>query len=269
MDRQKISRRLLAAVLVLAALAPGCGSDDEPAAGEDGTSTTTTTAATAATPSEEDGISTDTLFPDGLRGVRYCEVLLLAEDAGAFRAEVYTTLGLTDCPQERWDALDAPTIAAEREVLAAILNGPRYWTLDEIVQLEERERVETTFGELPMFLAATVDLGATLPDQTPYTERHVARRTIFRFDAGTEVHELTAPDGRRYVMQSFAHIVDDTQSLASLAGLGDRLDLPEGWSFASRTLDERLDVLSRDGVATVVQDDLQNTYQRIDEEQGP
>lgn len=265
MDRQKISLRLLATVLALAALAPGCGSDDDPAAGEDGTSTT---AATPATPSEE-GISTDTLFPDGLRGLRYCEVLLLAEDTGTYRAEVYTTLGLTDCPQEQWDALDAPTIAAEREALAAILNGPRYWTLDEIVQLEERERVETTFGALPMFLAATVDLGASLPDQTPYTERHVVRQTIFRFDAGTEVHELTAPDGRRYVMQSLSHIVDDTQSLDTLAGLGDRLDLPDGWSFASRTLDERLDVLSTDGVATVVQDDLQNTYQRIDEEQDP
>lgn len=265
MDRQKISRPVLGPVLglvlVIAVLAPGCRADDEPAASEDRASTTTAP--------EDEAVSTDTLFPDGLRGVRYCEVLLLAEDAGTYRAEVYNTLGLGDCPQEGWDALDAPTIAAERGVLAAILNGPRYWTLDEIVQLEERERVETTFGALPMFLAATVDLGAALPDQTPYTERHVVRQTIFRFDAGTEVHELTAPDGRRYVMQSYALVLDDTQTLDTLAGLGDRLALPDGWSFASRVLDEQLDVLSTDGVATVVQDDLQNTYQRIDEEQAP
>jgi hypothetical protein len=136
------------------------------------------------------------------------------------------------------------------------------------VQLEERERVESTFGELPMFLAATVDLGTTLPEQTPYTERHVVRQTIFRFDAGTEVHELTDPDGQHYVMQSYSHIFDDGQTLATLDGLSDRLDLPAGWTYASRVLDERLDVLSRDGVATVVQDDLQNTYQRIDEEVG-
>ena len=31
------------------------------------------------------------------------------------------------------------------------------------------------------------------------------------------------------------------------------------------TLDHRLDLLSTDGVATVLQDELQNTYQRIDQ----
>ncbi|HEX7135605.1 MAG TPA: hypothetical protein VF228_23715 [Iamia sp.] len=258
MNRQKMLGLLLVTAVALGAT--GCGSEDEkPSA----VSSTTTTAAPTTT--EAAGISTDTLFPDGLRGLRYCEVLLLSEDDGSFRADVYNTLGLTDCPQDQWDALDAGAITAERDVTATILNGPRYWTLDEIVQLEERERVESTFGELPMFLAATVELGETLPEQTPYTERHVARQTVFRFDAGTEVHELTAPDGRRYVMQSFSHIFDDSQTLDTLAGLGDHLELPEGWTFASRVLDEQLDVLSADGVATVVQDDLQNTYQRIDE----
>ena len=32
-----------------------------------------------------------------------------------------------------------------------------------------------------------------------------------------------------------------------------------------RTLDHQLDLLSTDGVATVTQDELQNTYQRIDQ----
>lgn len=253
MKRQKI----LAACATTLALLAGCGGgDDEPRSSN---STTTTTAPEAA-----EGTSTDTLFPDGLRGLRYCEVLLLSEGDGGFRADVYNSLGLTDCPQEEWDALDAGAIAAEHDAVLALLNGPRYWTLDEIVQLEERERVEETFGALPMFLAATVDLGTELPQQTPYTERGVVRETIFRFDAGTEVHELTAPDGERYVMQSLSHTIDATQSLDTVADLGDRLALPEGWTFASRTLDDRLDVLSTDGVATVVQDDLQNTYQRID-----
>lgn len=259
MKRQKI----LGAAAALVLLGPAAGCRAEPVADADAATTTSTTTTT------EGGTSSDTLFPDGLRDRRYCEVLLLSEDDGAYRAEVYTTVGLDECPQDEWDALDAGAIAAERGALVALLNGPRHWTLDEIVQLEDRERVETAFAGIEMFLAATVDLGRTLPDQTPYTERHVARQTVFRFDAGTEVHELTDPDGRRYVMQSYAHIVDDTLDLATLAGLGDRLALPDGWSFASRVLDEQLDVLSTDGVATVVQDDLQNTYQRIDGEPAP
>ena len=210
--------------------------------------------------------STDDLFPDGLRDVRYGEVLLLSEDDGAYTAEVWNTLGLNDCPQEAWDALDAGAIAAERGALVALLNGPRRWTLDTIVPVatDAGERSLTRFGDLDMFLAATVELGDTLPDQASYVERRVARETIFRFKAGATIHQLTSRDRQRYVMQAYSHAVDPTQDLASLSDLESRLLLPEGWSFTTCVLDRTLDLLSTDGVATVVQDELQNTYQRID-----
>ncbi|HMJ76671.1 MAG TPA: hypothetical protein VK507_11905 [Iamia sp.] len=210
--------------------------------------------------------STDDLFPDGLRDVRYGEVLLLSEDDGGYTAEVWNTLGLNDCPQEAWDALDAGAIAAERGALVALLNGPRRWTLDTIVPVatDAGERSLTRFGDLDMFLAATVELGDTLPDQASYVERRVARETIFRFKAGATIHQLTSRDRQRYVMQAYSHAVDPTQDLASLSDLESRLLLPEGWSFTTCVLDRTLDLLSTDGVATVVQDELQNTYQRID-----
>jgi hypothetical protein len=209
--------------------------------------------------------STDDLFPDGLRDVRYGEVLLLSESDGAYSAEVWNTLGLNDCPQEAWDALDAGLIAAERGALLALLNGPRRWTLDTIVTLgEPGERRLTRFGDIDMFLAAHVELGASLPDQAPYVERRITRDTIFRFKPGTTVHQITSRDRQRYVMQAYSHAVDPTQDLASLPELGSRLLLPEGWSFTTCVLDRTLDLLSTDGMATVVQDELQNTYQRID-----
>jgi hypothetical protein len=65
-------------------------------------------------------------------------------------------------------------------------------------------------------------------------------------------------------MQAYSHAVDPTQTLDGLGGLADRLDLPEGWTFTTCVLDRTLDLLSTDGVATIVQDELQNTYQRID-----
>lgn len=212
--------------------------------------------------------STDDLFPNGLRDVRYGEVLLVRSTAGAYTAEVWNTLGLNDCPQEAWDALDAAAIAADRGALVARLNGPRHWTLDTIVTgvtAPPAERRLARFGELDMFLAATVDLGSALPaPDAAYEERAVARDTIFRFAAGATVHQLTAPDGSRYVMQAYSLAVDPTQTLAGLAGLAGRLDLPADWTFTTCTLDGILDLHSPDGVATVVQDELQNTYQRID-----
>ena len=207
----------------------------------------------------------DLFFPDGLRNVRYGEVLLVtADDAGVFSAEVWNTLGLGDCPQDAWDELDAEAIAAERGALTALLNGPRYWTLDTIVNLDpDPDRSITTFGRVPMFRPATVVIGTEEPDQSPFVERHVARETIFRFRNGSEVYDLTAPDGRRFVMQSYTLMVDAGLTIDQLPGLGDRIGLPAGWTYAPRTLDADLDVHSADGIATIVQDELLNTYQRV------
>jgi hypothetical protein len=200
-----------------------------------------------------------------LRGVRYCEVLLLHEGAdGEFTAEVWNTMGMSDCPAKQWEALDAKAIAAERGAVLALLNGPRYWTLDSIDTDLRRGAPETSFGGIGMFRAATVDLGHELPTQTPYTERPVARDTVFGFDAGSEVYELVAPDGTTYVMQARSQIVDATLEESDLPQLGRRLELPDGWTYEVRTLGAPLAVHSVDGEAIVIQDELQNTYQRID-----
>ena len=202
---------------------------------------------------------------DALRGVRYCEVLLLRKGERGYSAEVWNTMGMSDCPEDQWSTLDAKAIAGERDAVAAILNGPRYWTLDSIDTDLRAGAPETTFGDIGMFQAATLDLGDELPSQVPYTERSVARDTVFGFDGGSEVYELVAPDGATYVMQARSQIVDETLEASDLPDLGDRLELPDGWAYRVRTLDAPLSVQSSDGVAVVIQDELQNTYQRIDD----
>ena len=211
--------------------------------------------------------STDDLFPDGLRDVRYGEVLLLSEDDGTYTAEVWNTLGLNDCPQEAWDALDAGAIAAERGALVALLNGPRRWTLDTIVPQRRTpgERRLTRFGDLDMFLAATVELGDTLPEPRPPTSSAGSPGT--RSSASRRGPRSTSsPPATASATSCRPTRTPSTRprTLASLADLGDRLELPEGWTFTTCVLDRTLDLLSTDGVATVVQDELQNTYQRID-----
>ena len=175
---------------------------------------------------------------------------------------------MSTCPVDQWEALDAGEIATERGAVAALLNGPRYWTLDSIDTDLRAGAPETTFGEIGMFQAATLDLGDQVPSQTPYTERPVARDTVFGFDEGRKVYELTAPGGATYVMQARSQIVDPDITEEDLDALGDRLDLPTGWTYQVRTLDAPLDVRSTKGVAIVVQDELQNTYQRIDAPDG-
>jgi hypothetical protein len=202
-------------------------------------------------------------YPDGIRDVRYCEVVLLRTGDNGLYAEVWNTMGRSECPQDEWEALDTAAIAAENGAITALTNGPRYWTLDSIDATAQLTAPITTFGTIEMFRGATVELGAGLPSTVPYTQRPVARDTVFRFDAGTTVYELTAPDGAVYVMQSYSQKIDPTLTADGLASLGDRLTLPAGWTFSTRVLDAELEVRDVDGVAVVVQDDFENTYQVV------
>ncbi len=106
---------------------------------------------------------------------------------------------------------------------------------------------------------AAVDLGDN-PSTQPYVERYVNRGEVFFFNAGTPVYELVNPDGLTYVMQAYCVGVDPTLTEESLVSLGGRLDLPAGWTYRTRILEEELVVDTTATVATVVQDEFENTY---------
>jgi hypothetical protein len=195
-----------------------------------------------------------------MRGVRYGEVLAVYARDGRLEAEVFGTQMLNDCPQELWDKLDATALAEELGAVAVKLNGPRYWTLDGFGQkVAVVEPVLRDFEELTMRRIAVVDLGDN-PAVQPYVERHVNRGAAFFFDAGKPVYELVNPDGVVYVMQAYCVGVDPTITAGSLGSLGERLSLPDGWSYRTRTLEDELIVDTTQSVATVLQDELENTY---------
>ncbi len=196
-----------------------------------------------------------------MRGVRYGEVLAVFMRVGGLQAEVYGTQMLNDCPQELWETLDPTSIAAELGAAFVKLNGPRHWMLDGLgTKVAVVEPVFHDFNGLTMRRIATIDLGSTPPSTQPYAERHVNRGAVFFFDAGKVVHELVRPDGVAYVMQAYCIGVDPTLTQGSLHSLGERLALPDGWTYRTRVLDDELVVDTSATVATVVQDELENTY---------
>ena len=65
-----------------------------------------------------------------LFSTRYCEVLLPEVAGDTAIISVFNTVGLNECPAELWDALDTEQIAEAQEVFLAVLNGPRFWTID-------------------------------------------------------------------------------------------------------------------------------------------
>ncbi len=197
---------------------------------------------------------------DNMRGVRYGEVLAMFLRDTGLEAEVYGTQMLNDCPQEQWQTLDADVIAKEMGAVFAKLNGPRHWLLDGLgTKVAVVEPVFRDFNGITMRRIAVVNLGT---DYSPgsYVERKINRGAVFFWDAGKKVYELVNPDGLTYVMQARCIGVDPTISEESLDTLGNKLSLPAGWSYRVRVLSEELVVDTTAHVATVLQDEFENTY---------
>ncbi len=194
------------------------------------------------------------------RNARYCEILELRGAVPDAEVTVWNTIGLNECPAAKWESLDASSLAAERGAALVILNGPRYWLMDSATGSLGRMQ---SFHGLRMRKAATIPIrSASDLIQSPYTDRTIERTNVWRWESGRRVYELLAPDGSTYVMQSYSQIIDPALRIGDLSSIRERLDLPEGWRYRTRRLDRDLVVRAK-GEATVVQDDLRNTYQLV------
>jgi hypothetical protein len=205
------------------------------------------------------GASAETSKLRGLHDARYCEVFELKGLPPTEQVVVWNTIGLNECPPEQWGALDPAALAAELGDTLVVLNGPRHFLMDSVTATPD---ITQPFGGLEMRRVATIQITSAADlAQTPYAERTIERENSWRWKKGRRVFELTSPDGARYVMQSYSQQRDAALTIGQLGSLGERLTLPEGWSYRARRLKRPL-VLDANGSATVIQDDLLNTYQR-------
>jgi len=195
----------------------------------------------------------------GLHDARYCEIIELKGAPPDATATVWNTIGLNRCPAAWWNAFDAGELAQELGDTAVVLNGPRHFLMDSVTASRGRTR---SFHGVRLRRVATIPIrSAAELAQQPYTDRTVKRDNTWHWRRGRVVYELVAPGGDVYVMQSYAQIRDPSLTIGKLGALGRRLDLPTGWRYRARKLKRDLAVTARGGQATIVQDELQNTYQ--------
>src|ERR1700733_8082211 len=191
-------------------------------------------------------------------GKRYGEVLLVQITESGPQATVYNSFPLNDCPAELWSKLDPQALATENGAAATLLNGPRYWLMNDIEKDPQGPQETKSFGGIEMIKQATVALTSMNP--APYLANEVTRNTVFVFNAGEEIYELVDPDGKRWVMQTWSQVTDPNLSRADLSELAGRLTLPDGWSYQPRVLTETLRGDTTTRPARVTQDDLTNSY---------
>jgi len=198
-----------------------------------------------------------------LRDARHGTIFFIRGAGHQLKAAAYSTLGLNDCPLDKWRSLDAKRLAKEFRVAAVYLSGPRFCTFDQATAYMVGETLFFEGLEARLvgegYIPPTMDLTSRQAGRY-YSAFTFRRDFVFLFEAGRPVHELLTPDEKAYVMQSYSHSVDDSLTSESLLTLGNRLKLPEGWHYRVRVPDQ--DLIARPGVgqAEVLEDELENTY---------
>jgi hypothetical protein len=179
--------------------------------------------------------------------------------------EVYATMGINDCPQADWTALDSASLAKKYSALAFQLNGPRHWVVDNILNGGETAGGRIVkFGNIEMKMVGELSLNfieAVSQANKVYYDLVVKRPTVWVYKANRTVYELRSPTAV-YIMQSYSQAVDKTLTAETLAGLGSKLALPQGWSFSSRVLTSDLQ-LDAHGTAIVINDNFGCSYQKL------
>jgi hypothetical protein len=190
---------------------------------------------------------------EDVRDARYCEIIPVVRRGIYFIGTVCNTLGLNDCPPEVWEKITETAMKKRFGAMMAVLNGPRHFVMDAIGAAGDTASGATVeAGGLKLTARATIKLRLINMRTKPYRERTVDRETRYVFR-----------DGARYAMQSYAEMKDKSLSYADLPALGSRLKLPAGWRYETMTPDADL-VLGAKGKAIIVQDDLDDTYQKLD-----
>ena len=199
------------------------------------------------------------------RNLRYAEIIPVYRKGAKLYMEVYNTVGSNELPQELWDKIDADKLAAEYGAMKVLLNGPRYWVMNTLEGSGVTNNGKVAnFGGIEMTQRATLEsnlLFGAIGDKL-YSEKTVKRDTMYSYWKGNMVYELTSPKGDIYRMQSYSKIVNKNLSIDDLENLGEKLNLPNGWKYDARVLKED-SLLASNGEATVINDDLMNTYQKI------
>jgi len=227
-------------------------------------------------PVPDDGKNVQMTRFDNLYNYRYCEVFLIGGRPFPkdLTAAFYNTTDRNNgaatrdsCSDEIWATVDVDKMKEQYNVLGVFKNGPRFWLYD---WLELPVGAERAFGDTKARWMGAVKLPKDFGKEgsTFYNTTHVTRHSKQGYNKGTMVFILDDPDGTTWIMQAYSRIVDPKLSLDDVKTLDKKLNLPEGWKFRTKVLDQDLAIGAINGHARVTQDNLENTYNALFEMDG-
>lgn len=214
------------------------------------------------------------------RDTAWCEITVVRGTRSNVPAQRYAQLYDTTatsgpeggCPADAFAAIDGSRLAAALDADEVYLNptpqiARRHWVMDELRVYRVGETVDFA-GVAATWVGAMPAEQLRNAVSAPYAvvEMHLESRYVYK--KGSTVFLLRSPAGKNnggktWVMQSYTTEVDAELTFESLTELGDRLNLPAGWTFETQRLAKDLTVDPRNayGNAHIVRDDLHNIYE--------
>lgn len=221
-------------------------------------------------PQPADDANTKPLKAENLMGTQYTEILPVWGNAitKKLTAGVFNTLTLNNpdesgntSPDAMVAAMDLKKVKKDCDALKVILNGPRVWTVDWI---------EVNAGAIRDFdgLDAYWVMWFYIPKgfkggEAPYQRMEGNRDTHMGIKAGSPAIILDDPEGTSWVMKSMSRVQHPEQKFTDLKDLGEKLNIPEGWTWRYVILEKELIFKPDNGKAWITQDDMGNTYDRV------
>ena len=215
---------------------------------------------------EKDSTNIRTMNFDNARGARFCELFFIKVKGDMKELHVYNPTGLNNmaethdsCPDTMVNKIDMEGLEQHFRLDGIYYNKPRYWILDKITLPVGAKR---NFDGMEWYWMASSHMPAETemkPGFLTYKRVPVERKSTLVFRAGKPVFLLDDPEGKVWVMKTYrdAH----GQSYDTLKDLASRYEsLPEGYSFRVKVLEKDLVLKPTGGLATVMQDEFENTF---------
>lgn len=211
---------------------------------------------------------------DNMHRTRFIEIFLARRDdkTGKLVAECYNSMftetGIPatkdTAPQAQVENLDFAKMKTDFGILGASLNGPKLWLPD---WTEIDMGVERNFNGIKATWVAQLGMDGNaggVAESTPYKPMTILRKSGLGWNKGTTVILLDDAEGNTWVMKGFQMGLKPEYTYDEFIARGqDQFkQLPQGWKFRVKTLEEDLIERPEGGVATIMPDEFFNIYDK-------
>jgi hypothetical protein len=222
-----------------------------------------------------DGANPKMAHFENLNKVRYIEIFVVGGNGltGRMEAAVYNTsasswfdaASMKDSAPQAWvESLSTDEIKKRFGALGASINGPKLWMLDTIdIPLGAEEDFNGKKIPWVAVLHLSKEQLKTL-GKFSYATMQIERKSQFSYKKGTTVFLIDDANGNTWVMKGFELGLKPRWTFEEFAAdpASKFKQLPAGWKFRTKVLDQDLIMIPASGIATIMPDEFFNVYDK-------